>query len=250
MTKDKFNLAMRLGLVALIALIVSPIIFMVVKGLVGIAAVLVIAGIMNALMPAAAEYLTQMKFGALKFVIDRAPVETLIGRAKERWDALDEQRQLLQQQAAQLEQYKKKAVAFSKQYPEEAVETEQNLKMYEELFAYRVQAFKDAKRETEAYMRTVDKAEAVYAMAVADAELGKSFGKNKDFMAIFREKTAFDAVDKASASALANLKMALVDNDYAQKVEAPAHAVTYDPHGRPVLGQILDMSTVPVPKLA
>jgi hypothetical protein len=238
-TQDRFNLLVKVAIVAAIAFIVSPIIFMVVKGIIGVVLALAIAGIAYALSPAFASWLTALKFKSLNYVISRAPVEELIQRAKERWDALNEQMELLKEQAATLAVYKKRALKTAAEFPEEAKELNDNLAQYEQLFAYRVTAFQDAKNETIKFSRTVDKAESMYQMAVADAALGKSFGKNKDFMAVFREKTAFDAIDKASAQSLANLKMALVDNDYGTKIDAPAHAIKYDEHNNVVLGNIL-----------
>ena len=249
MNQVAFNRLLKYGTVALVALVVSPIIFMVVKGIVGLALVAAIALLLGALTPAFSAWLTHLKFQSLRFVIDRAPVEELIQRAKERWDAIAEQRDLLQQQAATLALYKKKVQGIVKNFPEEAPEALANLAQYEQLFAMRVESFKQAKVETERFMRVIDRAEAIYEMAVAEANMGKSFGKNKDFMAVFREKTAFDAIDKASANAVANLKMALVDNDYATKADGAAHAITYDTNNEVVLGNILNVESIAVPVL-
>lgn len=245
MTPDRFKLYTRLGAIAALAFIVSPIVFTVIKGLAGAVTVIVMMAILNALVPAFSEWLTQLKFKGLKFVIDRGPVETLQQREQERFTALQEQSGLLRQQASLLELYKKKSIAHVKQFPEEAESQAQNLKQYEELFAYRVEAFKTARQDNAAFSHIVRKAESTYEMAVADAELGKSFGKQGDFMTAFKERYALEAVDKAAAESLATLRMAVIDNDYAAKVEAPAHAITYDKDNRVVLGTVLDVQAVP-----
>lgn len=241
MTREKFNFYAKLGITATIGLIVAPLILTIIGGIVGlgIAAAIVLIG--HALLPAFSELLTQIKFGALRAVISRAPVDALIQRGKERWEAIEEQSVLLQEQAASLQAFKRKAIAISRNFPEEKADMDKRLADYEQLFAYRVDAFKQAKETTQQFMRTIDKAEAMYDMAVSDAKLGASFGKQKDFMASFREKTAFDAIDKANDMAIANLKMALVDDQYASKVETPAHAIQYDAQQNVVLGNILDV---------
>lgn len=248
MTREKFQLYTKLGLMAVTAILVAPIVFLLIKGIVGLAVAVVLVAILNALAPAFSSWLTHIKFQSLKFVIDRAPVDELIQRAKERWDTLGEQRDLLQAQAATLATYKKKVARVIQEYPEEADEQLANLSQYEQLFALRVEAFKTAKLETQKYMRTVDKAESIYDMAVAEAEMGKSFNRNKDFMAIFREKTAFDAVDRASANALAGLKMAIIDNDFADKATTAPPAVTYDRNNEVQLGHVLDLEQKVVSK--
>jgi hypothetical protein len=246
MTKENFNRLVSFGLVGVAAIVIAPLVFLMIKGVVGLAVAIILVAILDALIPAFSAWLTHLKFSSLKFVISRQPIEELMQRAKERWDALAEQRDLLQQQAASLGLYKKKVEKIEREFPEDGPEARANLSQYEELFAYRVEAFKHAKEETQKFMRTIDRAESIYEMAVAEANMGKSFGKNKDFMAIFREKTAFDAVDKASADSLASLKMALVDEAYSTKVSEPAKAVTYSA-GEPVLGSVLSLDNVPIP---
>lgn len=247
MTKERFNLFAKLGLMGLASILIAPVVFLMIKGIVGAAIAIILVMILNALAPAFSSWLTHLKFNSLKFVIDHAPVEELMQRAKERWDALAEQRDILQGQAASLALYKKKVEKIERDFPEDGPEARQTLSSYEELFAYRVEAFKNAKIETHKFMRTVDRAESVYEMAQAEANMGKSFGKGKDFMAVFREKTAFDAIDKASANSLANLRMALVDEGYSAKVADPAHAITYDRGGEVVIGNVLSMDNVPLP---
>jgi hypothetical protein len=252
MTQEKYKKLMQIGIVGAVCLLVAPIIFGVVKGMIGLAVAALVGGTILALMPAVTERLAQLKFQALKGVISRAPVDTLNKRGQERWDELNVQRQTLHEQAAALAEFKQKATKFNRDFPEEAPQINEQLQGYEQLFAYRVDMFKQAKLETEKFMKVVEKAEAIYEMAMADAKLGKSFNKGKDFMAIYREKTAFDAIDKANSMALANLKMALVDDDFASKaVEAAPtsqHAITYDATGRPMLGNILNVDALRVAK--
>lgn len=247
LTQEKYKRLLQWGVAGGVALVVAPIIFMVIKGIVGLAVAGVLGATILALMPAFTEKMSQLKFQALKGVISRAPIESLYQRAKERWEALREQHVILQEQAGALEEFKAKTQRFVKEYPEEAEQYQTQLKGYEKLFAYRVDQYKTAKKANEDFNKTVEKAEAIYEMAVADAKLGKSFNKDKDFMAVFREKTAFDAVDKASSQALANLRMALIDDDFANKqVEnVETHAIAYDSNGNVMLGNIL--SEVPQP---
>lgn len=244
----KYKRFMQIGMVALVALVVAPIIFLIVKGLVGLIVAGVVGAIALATMPAITERLAQWKFQALKSVISRAPVESLYQRAKERWDALSEQRTILQTQAGALEAFKKKAEKFVKTYPEDAVQYTAQLLDYEKLFAYRVDQYKQAKTANDEFVKVVEKADAIYEMAVADAALGTSFNKDKDFMAIYREKTAFDTIDRASSDALANLRMALVDDDFVNKQmqsQESIRTIAYDTAGNVILGNILN--AVPVP---
>lgn len=251
--REKFKKYLGVGVMLAAGLFVAPIIFLAITGLVGLVAAAVIGGLVMALTPAFTEKMAQLKFQAMKVVISRAPVETLHQRAKERSDDLAEQRDILHQQAAALAEFKRKAMNFNKRYPEDSAEINEQLAGYEQLFVYRTDMFKQAKAETQNFMAVVEKAEAIYEMAVADAELGKSFNKGKDFMAIYREKTAFDAIDKANSTALANLRMALVDDDFVKKnitQTEQTRQVQYDAAGAPVLGSILDINKLKAPALS
>jgi hypothetical protein len=246
----KYKRLMQIGIIGVVGLVVAPVIFLAVKGIVGLVIAGVVGGIALALMPAVSEKLTQLKFQAMKIVISRAPVESLYARVQERHALLQEQRGVLQEQAANLESFKKKATKFMEVYPEEAASYQEKLTGYEKLFAFRVNLFKEAKAKNMEFVKVVEKAEAIYEMAVADAALGNSFNKEQDFMAFYREKTAFDAIERADNLAMSNLRMALVDDDVVNKLSAETtinsiHKVSYDPQGNVILGDILN--TVPEP---
>jgi len=230
-TQENFKKWSKIGLIGLAALVVAPVVFMIIKGIVGAAIALAVGGLVIALAPAVSQSLTTLKFKALGVVIDHSPVEALHQRAKERWEELENQQEMLKQQAASLESFRSKALRFIKQYPDEALTWQERLKGYENLFAMRVEMWKKARDSTQIFMQQVDKAEAIYEMAVEDQKIGKSFGKSKDFMSVFKEKTAFEAIDKANNQAMADLKMALLDDDFVtKKVEEsvePMRQVSY-----------------------
>lgn len=243
----KYKRLIQIGIIGVVGLIVAPVVFLAVKGIVGLVIAGLVGGVALALMPAVSEKLTQLKFQALKIVIDRAPVDSLYVRVQERHALLQDQRKVLQEQAANLEGFKKKAMRFMQQYPEEAAAYQEKLSGYEKLFAYRVDLFKQARRANQEFVKVVEKAEAIYEMAVADAALGHSFNKEQDFMAFYREKTAFDAIERADNLAMSNLRMALVDDDFVNKAveNQQVHQVSYDSQGNVILGDILN--TVPEP---
>lgn len=248
MDQNKFKTIAKIGLIGVAGFIVAPAIYLVIKGLVGLAIAAAVGGGIIAFAPSVSQFMTNMKYKALEAVISYEPVLTLKSRAEERWKDLEEQRTLLEKQSADLMQFKTKAENFIRAYPDEAEQWKQRVKDWESIFAFRVEKWKEARASTEQFMRTVDKAEAIYEMAVADAKLGKSFGKSKDFMSMFKEKTAFEAIDKANSQAMASLKMALLDESYVseqiKQQDTPVHAVTYAPTGEVNLGKLLDIQDI------
>lgn len=247
-TQENFKKYTKLGLIGLTALVVAPVIFMVIQGIVGLAIAGVVGGLVIALAPAASQFFTTLKFKALKGVISHAPVEALQQRALERREDLNNQREILRKQTAALEEFRGKALQFMNQYPEEAASWQEKLTGYEQLFSMRMEMWKAAKASTEKFEIKVDKAEDIYQMAVAMQELDASFGKKYDFMADFKEQTAFDAIDKENSLAMADLKMALLDDDFVtKKVEqslTPIRQVSYTQANTINLGNLLE--SVPV----
>lgn len=249
LSEARFKTLVNIGVIGAVCFVVAPIVTQMIGGAIGLIVTFVIGSVALALRPAFTEYMSQLKFKTLNAVIDRAPVETLYQRAQERVNELNNQRSVLNEQAANLESFKKKAMAFAKKYPEDAAQMDEKLTGYEKLFAFRVELFKEAKAETQKFVGEVEKAEAIYEMAVADAALGKSFNKGKDFMSIYREKTAFDAIDKANSRAMANLRMALIDDVAVtqQIADREVHAVAYDDNNKVVLGNIMNLDSIKVP---
>lgn len=241
MKQETFTRVVKYGTLSLVALVISPIIFAIVKGVVGLALAAVILLVLNALAPAFSIWLGQLKYGAMRAVISRAPVDALVQRLDERWKAIGTAAEALKTQAAELQQFKAKVSQYVRDWPEEAPAMQEKLAAYEKLFALRTDMFKRAKQDTQEFARKVDKAEAVYSMALADQKLAKSFGKQRDFDAYFREKVAFEEIDKASATSLASLQMALLDEELDKKVDAPVHAIKYSGTGEVITGNILNV---------
>lgn len=248
MDQEKFKKWATIGLIGVTGLLVAPIIFLTIKGIVGLAIAGVLAAGVMAAAPAVSQWMTNMKFKALETVISYEPVLTLKASAEQRWKELATQRDLLEEMSGTLQQFKHKATSFIQSYPEEAASWNQRVQSYEQIFAYRVDLFKKAKKETEKFMITIDKAEGIYEMAVLDSKMSKSFGKKSDFMTMFKEKTAFEAIDKANSAAMASLQMAMIDEEYVSeqiKLQAePARAINYSPSGVVNLGNILDIQEI------
>lgn len=248
MDQQKFKKYAAIGVTLAVCAIVAPFVALAIGGIVGIATAFALGSVLLAVQPAFTQWVTNMKFKALETVISYEPVLTLKTRAEERWKELDTQRSLLKQQAAALEEFTKKAKNFIKQFPEEAEDWMKRVNDYEKIFTYQVDCFKVAKLETEKFMVAIEKAEGIYEMAVLDAKMSKSFGKSRDFMSIFKEKTAFDSIDKANSEAMASLRMALIDENFVSEQiklqETPQRAVNYTPAGTVNLGNILDIQEI------
>lgn len=239
--QKRFKLIAQLGIGAAIALAIAPFIFMLIGGIVGLAVAAIIGGVLMALMPAASTWLTNLKFKALKAVVEDDPVTTLIAREQERAEALEDARIQLEQQTAGVEVFRTRASQIVKEYPEEEPALKQRLQEYEQVLAYRIDEFKESRKTFQEFQRTVAKFKAMYELAKLDEATGKSLNTGSDMLAKFKEQVAFDAIDQANAQSIARLRMSLVDDDFArQQIQGrEVRTINYSDDGRVLLGNIL-----------
>lgn len=241
--QQKFKLMAQLGIGGLVALVVAPIIFMVVKGVVGLAIAAAIGGVLMAVTPAVSTWLTAMKFKALKAVIKGNPVEVLQSQLQAREVELNKFRAALTTQTTQLEKFRSEVTKLSKEYPEDAKTYQDQLSDFERLLAFRVEQFKAARMAHEKFRSEIKKAERLYAMSMASAAAGVAMNTSEDFMSKFKEENAFDAIEDAHISAIAALKRAMDDDAFVLKEiktsNVQTHAVAYDNSGAVILGNLL-----------
>lgn len=237
MDKAKFQHYAKLGLIGLAAIVIAPFVFLMVQGIVGVAVAIAIAGVLNALAPAASAALTALKFKSVKFVVDKAPVEALQARVQQMWKALEGDAEDVKQQKTSVEMLKQLCESTAREFPEEAENLKVRLAQREASLAVRVELFKQAKASVEAFARNVKKAERFYEIDCRDAEIG---GRDKPSqMQNFITDKAFEAIERKAAEARAAVSMQLEGID--ANPSRPVHAIKYTPANTVDLGNILDV---------
>lgn len=251
----RFNRKVKFGIAALTILIAGPLSFFLAVGVLGITSLVVaaaiaagVAGVLSALLPAASQWLTNLKFKTFKAVVSRDPINSLISEQADSARDLKDGRTAIEEQIANVEELRNKMENFSKNrnVPLQQLQTWQSrLEDYEKLLAHNVELFKAAKAEHENYGQIIEIAELEWDMAMSDAKLSKAFNKKPDdFMRTLRQKTALDAVQKASANSRARLKMALLDSEQTQESirgQEQVHAINYNQQGKVDLGTLLEV---------
>jgi hypothetical protein len=75
-TEERFKKIASIGVGAAICIAVAPVIFLTIKGLVGLVVAFAICCVLAALMPAFVQLCANLKFRAFKEVVSRAPIES------------------------------------------------------------------------------------------------------------------------------------------------------------------------------
>ncbi len=251
--RQKLAAIFRWGLGLVGAAIISPVVFLAVKGIVGLALAVGIGFAVIQLAPVVAMKLANWR---MKLIIDEAeknPIETLRNETLDAAKAIDSKDQELEDWDTELRTYDDELVSIKRDYPDEAASFE---RVSEEMHTGLTQAREEQQRarwDLEEAKRTVDKMERLYKMALA-AQRVKSFSKTAEeaVMADIRQKAAMDSVRT-------NLNRSLSQLNTAMAKRAARPALTVAGMGRQALGAgrpaTIDMSTdanpakVPVPRV-
>lgn len=257
--EERFKKWTQVALMAGTALVIGPLCFFLALSLMGISAAIIaaalallIAGFVQASVPAASQWLTNWKFKALNAVVSRAPIETLYSEQEESYRDLQEANLKLTEQTTEVEVMRDKVDKFKRERADDPASVQrwmERLNEWEKVLAFNIELFKKAKVEYVNFGRIIEDAEMEWDMAATDRKLAKAFGKKDDFMRNLRTKTALESVQRESAAARARLKMSLVNNDYAvsqTKDQDAVHAISYDRSGKIVLGDVLQVPKIGV----
>lgn len=210
--QQRIEWLVKAALLGVIGFVVSPMIFIAIKGLVGllIAAVVGLAAI-NA-TPFVAARLANWRLQSIKHEAIANPVETLQNDFIERHRSLENFKNSISVFHAEVMNFQDKLDDFKKQYPNEADKFESQLVKMKQLLVLRTRNLKDALQSLEHYSLEIKKADAIWQMGMAAAKMNKAAGVNEeDFYAKLRVETALDSVQKNLNSAFAELETSLLE---------------------------------------
>lgn len=238
--QTKFKLALGLGAGVLICAF-SSLIFLLLKT----TAALVTAGALGTaafiFAPVFIHQLTVWKFSSLKAIVSRDPINNLIALQKKRHAEIEEGRLHLEDQTVAASEYKRNCDNMIKKYPEKTEELRERQKVFEDMLAYRVDQYAEARLNYNRAEEQLDYLEMEYDNAVAAYKAGKAFGTGADFFDKLIEKTAIKAIGAQVDRSVAQMRMAMVDANVEKMIAGKTqHQVTYDAAGNVVLGNILE----------
>lgn len=193
-----------------IGVIIAPFVFLAVKGIIGFIITGVITWTSIQFLPVFTMKIANWRLKALKYEASKNPIETLQNDYKARQEALSNFLQSIKDFATQVNIFGGKLVDFSKQYPEEAhLYRDQHAKM-KQLLDLRFSKYEEVKAGLVAYALEIKKAEALWDMSKAAAEMNKAAGvDSEEFLQKISRETAIESVQKSLYGSLADLEISL-----------------------------------------
>lgn len=202
-----------------VAFFVAPFIFIAIKGLIGLVIAAAVSVIAVNLIPWFSAKVANFGLKMLKAEASRNPIETLQNDWRKRKAALNDFEAAVRQFIAEKESYSSKLDGFKSQYPSEAAKFAQQLQSMEQLLTLRKRKLKEAHQSLDLYDAEIKKADAIWQMGQAAAQMSKAAGMtDQDFFAKIQVETALNSVQKNMSMAFADLEMSLLDEQPADKV--------------------------------
>ena len=220
--RDSLAKKYKWGLTALVALLVSPIIFLIVKGLIGLAIAAVVGvGIVNGL-PVWSMRMANWRLKALKMEAMRAPIETMQNIYKKREKFLAEFKERITAYDTSARTFSGKVDVFIERYPNDAETYKRQRELMQSKLAGMRVKYTNGKAALKAYAETIEKAEAFYTMGlelIAANEASALLEENYEERMLV--ETSLNSVQDTLNEAFAAMESDMMD-EAAPVLKAPA----------------------------
>lgn len=205
----KYKTWFNVGLVALAALIVSPIIFLVVKGMLGLIVAAVIGLAAVNIAPLVSMKLANWKVKGIVSEAKENPIETMVNLLVEKRKAFELFRDSVETAVTAAKNFEQKCKTFSVQYPNRAAEFNQQLHAMKTLVERKKQALQAAQAMLVDGDHKLTEMRAYWDMSQAAQEANKAAGMDiGDAYAQLKSDTAVDSVFESLNRAFAELEVA------------------------------------------
>lgn len=207
--RAKYKTWFNVGLVALAALIVSPIIFLVVKGMLGLIVAVVIGLAAVNLAPLVSMKLANWKVKGIVSEAKENPIETMVNLLVEKRKAFDVFRVSVETAVAASKTFETKCRQFAQQYPHRAAEFNNQLHAMKTLVERKKQALTAAQAMLVDGDNKLTEMRAYWDMSQAAQAANKAAGMDiGDAYAQLKSDTAVDSVFESLNQAFAELEVA------------------------------------------
>lgn len=216
--KKRWRNGVKVGLAIVAGLIVSPVIFVAIKGLAGLA----IAGaaglaIVNA-APVVGDKMANWKLKALKAEAAKNPIETLQHDYAKRQQALGEFKEAINTFSASVQNFESKLEGFKAQFPKDVPKFEGQLLTMKKLLGVRRERYQQARESMVQYEGEIQRADAIWKMGLEAAKMNAAAGMSEeDFFQKIKVETALDSVTTSMNMAFAELETSLADEEADKK---------------------------------
>jgi len=207
----------KFGIAAAVIIGVAPFVFLLVKGVVGLAISAAVGFTAIQFAPVFAMKIANWKLKAIKVEASQNPIETLENLLIERKAALTAAKQNLAQIMAQIDSFIEKAEGFVRKQPQTAEKWQERIQKARTMRASKARALEQAGQAVQQFEKEVDVARVEWDLVLAEQAMNKSLNiMSGDPMDLLKERTAIDSVRGQMNAAFASLDVELLLEDQSQ----------------------------------
>lgn len=215
--KEKIQKWATIGLIGLTGLIVSPIVFLAIKGIVGLAIAAVLGLSVVTFSPWVSMKFANWKVKAIAHEAKENPIETMVNLLAAKNQAFIVFKENVTNAVTARDTFKLKCDQFAKKYPARSAEFAQQLVNMTELVKRKKQALAEAQQSLEDGQHKLEEMRAYWEMSQAAQEANKAAGmETGDMYEQLKADTAVDAVFESMNRAFAQLEVAAALDNNAQ----------------------------------
>jgi len=213
----------KVAIVGIGGFIVSPIIFFVIQGLIGLVIAAGIGLACIATAPMIGLKVANWRMKGVKAEASKNPVETRWNLYNERVKALEAYASEIQRFTAKLGIFETQLAKLRQDYPDEVEPFERMVKAMTQLKLQREAEYRRAREALDKHKRETEKAERIWTMAMAARDLGEAANMKIDPLKEIAEKTALDAVELEMNNSFAQLDRLMLER--VEETSVPASLV-------------------------
>lgn len=227
--REKIAKYAKWGIGLLGAVIISPIVFLAVKGLIGLGIALVVGAVIINAAPVVAMKLANLKIKGIVHEAQVNPIETLTNLLIEKRRAYATFKENVVAAATAAKDFGVKVQQFSQRWPNRADEFKQQLAAMNELVRRKQLALADAKNSLEEADAKLDEMKAYWEMSQSAQAANKAAGMDTgDIYEAMKAKVSMDAVTSSMNKAFAELEVAAALDSPQLLEHQPANVINAD----------------------
>ncbi|HET8685150.1 MAG TPA: hypothetical protein VFM18_00640 [Methanosarcina sp.] len=210
---DKQKKFMVVGTALAGCAIAAPALVLALKGIISLVLALTIGSVSVAAAPLLSALLANLKLKGLKFIASKSPIEELQNDYIRREKALAKFNEEIIKGASEANLFDSKLKELAKLYPDEAEQFVAQSDAAHELIRQCQREFQATQQDLVLYDQEIQKAKAVYAMALASESLGRATGKiGGSATDKIRTDAAVNEIQKKVSQSFARLEQTVLAN--------------------------------------
>jgi hypothetical protein len=212
--RQKYAKWVKVGLGLVGAVVISPFVFLAVKGLIGLGLALLVGAAIINLAPVVGMKFANWKLQGIKDEAAANPIETLQHVFLEKQSALGKFEDAITEFSTKVKNLADKVETLRKQYPTEAAKFEGHLQKMSDVLEARKRKYKAVKKAMLDFAEEIKKAQVVWEVSQAAQEVTNAAGMSTDDpYELIKAQTAVESVQNSLNQAISELETDLMNED-------------------------------------